>query len=220
MDQLKNSIFVTENERLQKIKKFNDMHYMESKENYSLPDPPLEYELDINILQEREALAKKIHSNFDKLTNEELVEMANICRTENEHKRKLLCFELKYFREKPRSMTLEEFKENAIRILKRYQSKAGGFKIEDSEWLIYSVADVDDNHLVMDNELLFENSICKCDEDDIETNRYLDMIIDRLNSLSNEIDVDLHFNYLDSLVWIRIWATHKKMGKKKPKISL
>jgi hypothetical protein len=203
---MENSVFVIENERRKTIEEYNKRHLVELEKNYFVQ----ENDINVNILMEREQIANKIRKNFDNLSKDELIKFSNICSSEKEHKSKLLAYELKYYREKTRSMTLDQFKDKAIKILTRYQSKAGGFKLEDLDWSIYTIDNSDEEHTIMENELLFENTMCKCDEDDSETNKYLTLIVDQLKSLSDDIEIELRFNYEDNLIWVWIWITYLK----------
>ena len=184
------SVFVIETERKKEIDAFNLKNLEDLKRNYFVEREDLSKEK----ISQREKLAKKIYNNFNNMSFDELVVNSNLCTNEKEHKRRLLTFELKYYKCEPVSMTLLEFKKRAFAILNRYQSKAGGNRIEDLDWTVYTSDDDVEGRVVMENELLFENSICKCDVDDPDTNKYLNYIVKRLTLLSNDIDVEIRFS--------------------------
>ena len=101
-------------------------------------------------------------------------------------------------------------KKQAFKIINRYHWKAGGFKIEDSEWILHK----HDSKLydVLSNELLFENTLDRSDVDDEETERYMDHLTRHLNYLSKNIEVEYRYkNTKEKIVRVLVWATDKNI---------
>lgn len=211
-----NSVFVIENDRRIEVDAFNKRNLEDLDRNYFVEKDDMTEEL----IAEKEAIAKKIHQSIDKCPISEIPKLHNLCTTEKEYRRQILAFELKYYKGKPQSMSLTEFRDAAQSILDRYQSKAGGNLIEDLDWTFYTSEDNVEGRVVMENELLIENSIPRCDAEENETNYYLEAIVEQLRQLSDDIKIDLRFNDDHDITWIWIWCTHKKMGSTVPKIGL
>lgn len=215
-----NSILELENIRRIQINEFNERNKEDSKRNYfnEISDDNLSDEE----LNKRKSLAKIINSklNSNSVVDDDILNLYNQCISEKEYNQKLLQFELQYFRNEPKPMTLDEFKVAAFKIFDRYQSKAGGKLIEDIDWIVYTSDDVVPGRVVMKNELLFENSIPKCDCDNKDTTKYLKLIVKHLRSLCDDITVDLRYKDDHNISFIWIWCTHKKMDSDVPKIDL
>ena len=129
-------------------------------------------------------------------------------------KRILLEYELKNFKQnvdKVKEMTMDEFIKEATFLLNRYQCKAGGYHIEDCEWTMYTSETIPDNgeHYVKDNEILFVNSIDNNDLENDEVDSYLNLLVDRLDSLADNIDVELRYSESEGTKpsWLRLWVT-------------
>lgn len=176
-------ILVKQYDMEQIMKKYDVLHNLEKQKNY---DNKIETKTD----EEKTELAKFINDNFDKMDDVEKRMMAIKCLDVNEIKKILLLFELKNF--KPRTLkylSLNDFKNKAINIFNRYQCKAGGFLMDDTEWKIYDFKSME--YEVNENELLFVNTINEIDNDDYECDLFLKYLIKQLNSICENIVVQL-----------------------------
>src|SRR4029078_8419630 len=93
------------------------------------------------------------------------------CLNMNNVKKILLNFELTHHKLIPKKMSLEEFLPICKLILERYQGKAGGFLIEDNDWVIHKPDSAEFE--VKSNELLFVNTLDLSDSGDNETEIFL-----------------------------------------------
>jgi hypothetical protein len=178
-------------------KKFND----KMKRNYF-------FDSDNNLKKQKEQINREI--NVDELNDVEIInfyqkcnekKLAKICR------QKVLMLELENFRpiNLIKNMPINNFKNEAMGILFKYQHKAGGKLLENIDWVCYSHGNKMNN--VMENELLLENSLSKCDEEDDDTFYYLELLVNRLNLISSNIDCELRYNDRNSVILIWIWCT-------------
>ena len=149
-----------------------------------------------------------IYDNYDKMNNIDMHDLLLKCIDSNTVWLLLLKYELENYETIPtKYMSLEEFKENTLQIFARYQSKAGGFLLEDIDWVVHnSTSTVYD---VKENELLFENTLNIIDMDNDDIDNYLFHLIKRLNSLAENIEVDLRQQLKHKTVHILIWANDK-----------
>ena len=197
------------------MKKYNLMHVMDDGKNYA--NMIHSYSKDV-----KQELAEYIHTNYNSMDETEMKTIALKCLDMNEIKKILLSFELKNYKHKHLSqkMSLNEFTNEAMILFKRYQSKAGGFLLEDSEWIVYD--NTTTKYEVSENELLFENTINTCDIDDDETTRYLDYIVKRLNSFAKNIYVEWRQkrNNHSRVMSLLIWITDKDKNISKTVIGL
>jgi len=185
------------------VKTYNTLHDVDNKYNYKT-----------NTLTnvDHKGNAKFIKDNLSKMDDEELIYMLSKCLSPQQMRGILLRYELEYYEEKPvESLTLTEFETKALRILSKYQSKAGGFLLEDNEWITFSHDSKE--HTVQVNELLIQNSTNMLDRNDDELVDYLDMIETRLNSLCKNISVELlwYKDKKDNLVYVNLWAVDKNI---------
>ena len=134
----------------QEMKRYSLLHSLEKITNYqnNVTDNTNSHEL-----------AEYIHDNYHKMDEIELKIIALKCMDLNDFKRIILSYELRNFKpnQKIETMTLNKFKTHALKLLNRYQCKAGGFLIEDNEWCVHDNTSV--KYEVEKNELLFENTI-------------------------------------------------------------
>lgn len=153
--------------------------------------------------------AQIIHDNFDKLDGFGKRNLLAKCLSDREVDMYLLRFELINYNDKTHSeqeLSLDEFEKKAIQIINRYHWKAGGYKIEDSEWIIHNSDS--NSYEVLFNELLFENTIDRSDVKDEETEFFMDHLIKQLSSLSKNIKVEYRYkNRKDKTPRILIWVT-------------
>ena len=184
------------------ILKYNYLLQLDKLKNYSCT---IENNEDKN-------LATMICDNFDKLDDLGRRNLLTKCLSNNEINMHLLKFELinKQNDDPENELTLDEFEKQAFKIINRYHWKAGGFKIEDSEWILHKHDSK--SYDVLSNELLFENTLDRSDVDDEETERYMDHLTRHLNYLSKNIEVEYRYkNTKEKIVRVLIWATDKNI---------
>jgi hypothetical protein len=182
------------------MKRYNTEHKLETLKNYNLF-------LSKDNIDKRLELAKYIHDNYNTMDDIEMQTMLTKCLDIHKIKSLLLQYELENYEEEElkKYMSLDEFKKKALYIFTRYQCKAGGFLMEDSEWIIHDKTTT--NYDVKENELLFENTINIIDVNNNEIDTYLFYIIKRLTSLSENIDVELRQQVKNKTVHLLIWVT-------------
>lgn len=119
--------------------------------------------------------------------------------------RNLLQYEIKYFTPITKSkMNKKEFMNEAISLLNRYQSKGGGFKLEDYKWAIHTRPSLDYVN-IQDNEIYFENSMSVYLSNS-ET-EFLDNLVRILNSLADNVRVRMRSYEKDEVLWFVIKCT-------------
>lgn len=193
------------------MKKYELLHKIDYRGNYK-PDFIPKNTNDSN-------LAKYLYDNFDRMDEIEMKKIAMNCLNINDIKRILLNFELNNFKKEPEQLTLDEFAIEAKKILRRYQSKAGGFLLEDPDWNFYktSISKYD----VRSNEVLFENTINMMDFDDTDTEKYLKKIVERLKIIAKNVKVELRYmkERKNKVVYLLIWCKNID-DKEEPEIGL
>jgi len=160
-------------------------------------------------------IAELLYKNYDKMDIEEMKNILFKVISEKKIKHELLNYEFKNYNTIPvDSLTLSEFTKEAIKIISRYHWKAGGFLIEDREWLINDHTSLTRN--VHQNEIMFENTICVKDINDDNTREYLDTLVEKLSNIAKNISVELRFSISceDNIYWTRIWCTDLSIEKK------
>lgn len=183
------------------MRKYNVRYALESCRDYSI---------DTNSNnEEKKLLAEYINQNFNNMDENELKILALKCLGENNLKKILLNHELNYFRHEKKHMTLDQFKNKAQLIFNRYQNKAGGFLLEDIDWVVYDHTAT--KYDINGNELLFENAVDVTDDDDTDTDLYLKNIVEMLQSLTSNIEIEIREKYhkKGKLVSYLIWCTDK-----------
>ena len=202
------------------MKLYNLFHHLESEKNY----------MQKSLMTKKQQLysqelAKHIHVNYDKMDKEELKYLAIKCLTEKDFRRILLDYELTHYHDedeisKNKDMSLKEFIKNGIEILNKYQGKAGGFYMDNYEWKVYdynSISNIDYNNKfdkhkyqynIYKNEAVFENTTSIYDSYDEHTIKYIDKLIEKLESLSKNIKIDLEVrkDRKNKTAYILIWA--------------
>jgi len=194
------------------MKKYNFMHDLDEKAIYCT-------NIDQKSKKGKQELAEYINKNYNKMDDVEKKLNVLKCLDTNEVNKILLLFELKNYKQtSQKTMSLEEFKLKAFRIFNRYQSKAGGFLIEDREWIVHDSTSI--KHEVELNELLFENTIDPSDVDDIETDAFLKYLVRKLNSIAKNINVELRQKHKKKIINLLIWVTDKNVESAKDVIGL
>ena len=199
LDQL---LLVNQYDMEHEMKKYKIMHNLEKYKNYK-------NEVYTKSLDEKLQLAKYIHKNYNNMDEIEMKKVVLKCLDMNDIKKILLLYELKNNPSIPKQMSLNEFKSKVVNIFNKYQSKAGGFLLEDNEWIIHD--HTSSRYEVREHELLFENTINTHDMDDNDTNMYLKYLMQKLSSLSENINVELRHknNHNSKMVNLLIWAIDK-----------
>mgnify|MGYP000994981911 CR=1 FL=1 len=201
-----------EKSREQQLCLFNKFYIIDRYCNYSNID---RYDNDGD-------LANYIFENYDKMDEMEMKKIVTKCLTPLDMKRILLEYEFKNrpIRSPNIEMSLTDFSKYAQKLLNRYQSKAGGFYIEDTVWTMYT--STSSEYDVQDYEILFENSVDKLDSNDNEIKEYLDRLEIILDNICKNIDVEIRYlaSKGDSITFILIWCVDRNLKKNKPKISL
>lgn len=208
------------------LEAYNEQHLQDVKKNYSINNDIFNKET----YDAKVELAKYIHDTYntseklDTLDVNSVPELVLKCLTGADMKRIIALHELKYYKEIPVEMTLSEFAEKAVEILNRYQYRAGGFRIEDSEWQVHTSESKD--YDVKSYEVMFENNVNTVDMHDVDTDEYIYYLMKRLKRLATNIRVEFRYKEVkkDRVTWIMIWATDKKAKeiykKEGKKISL
>jgi hypothetical protein len=121
---------------------------------------------------------------------EDIVPIVHKCLSEKEMKHIILRHELKFLKIQSKDMTLDQFKKEVVCVLKRYQHCAGGFNMDDSEWIIHDKTSK--NYTVYETELIFENTLHMDYKTDVECSEYMELLINRLNMIALNIVVSIH----------------------------
>lgn len=180
------------------IKKTNLLYLLDNNKNYNYS------KYNKGTQEYKTELALYIANNFNKMDINEMKYIVLKCLSEQDYKRILLEYELLHqpSNQQDEILTLDMFIEKAKKILNRYQSKGGGYKLEDIEWTIIK----DDDDCVY-----FENTIDSKLINDDELNIYFDKILERLNELSMNIQVELILEkHKSKIVIIKICCSLQK----------
>jgi hypothetical protein len=147
-------------------------------------------------------LAQCLHQNLSSMEETELHQIISKCMTSSELKHFLLKYEMKYWIPEKKEMTLKQFIKEAQKLLYRYQSRAGGFLLEDRKWTLHTKTSL--KYHLKSNMILFENTISEDFIYDLETREYTQDLIDILNRLSSNVTVSMHSYHSprDELYWI------------------
>lgn len=146
-------------------------------------------------------LALFINKNFSKLTSKEKQIFVLKCLNETEINNILLKFELENLSLK-KITDFKEYIKCAHQLLNRYQSTAGGFLIEDNEWILHTTKSID--YEIKKNQVVFENSVAIANIRDYDTINFLKKILSLLKKLGDNVNVSEEFikSKKDGVVWI------------------
>ena len=208
--------------RKQEMEEYAKLHKLEACKNYG-------HNKDEIIDDNKIKLASYIHNNFSDDTEPNTMKDTLLkCMTIKQMKKILYEYELKYYKLKDQgTSSLEEFKEQAEKIIKRYQWKGGGYYIEDIEWTVYTHATSDgfqnnSTYTVKDNQILFENSVHNLNAHDNDTINYMNRLVSRLNNLASNIEVEYEFynnDEIKDITWILLWGTDNNIVDNEPNID-
>lgn len=158
---------------------------------------------DITINETNDDLANIIHNHLHLMTSEELRLFAMKCCNEKDFKKILLRYEMEnYIETKNNDISLDDFIKKVNKIIHRYHHKAGGYYLEDTIWTLHRAET--SKYFLTKNKAIFENTLNKINADDIETNIFLELLLNRLNSISDNIKVKLRFkdNRKDKIYYV------------------
>lgn len=158
--------------------------------------------IDANLCSDKHNIAEFTNKYYRTLMIEDIAPIVHKCLSEKEMKRIILRHELKFLKIQPKDMTLEQFKKEVMYVLKRYQHCAGGFNMDDSEWVIHD--NTSKCYSVYETELIFENTLHMDYENDVECFEYMELLINRLNMIATNIIVSTHtyFSKRDQIYYI------------------
>ncbi len=199
----------------QRMEKYIKQHEAEANQNYGYMD------FEEHATPTNKALAKNIHKNFNAMSSDGLKNTVIKCMTEKQIKKIIMEFELRHYRPVSKGdMSLEKFIKKALRVLSRYQCKAGGYYIEDTKWTVHRSNS--DDYEVEDYQTLLVNSIDIKDHEDNETIEYMKNIVEYLNCLSDNIEVeqDVYDPEKYDIIWLLLWFTDKNIKDEDPDIDL
>lgn len=195
-------------------KKNREMSYLNRL--YKLDDYS-HYEQDEYNKENTDEISKYIHTNFKKMNHTEKCKLLMKCLSEHKIDKELLLYEMEYYKpKKDNTINLNQYAQYAQKLLSRYQWKAGGFKIEDKEWEIYT-PDNQTKYHVKNNQLLMENSIARGNEKHKDFNQFMDNIVRILSNVSDNISVNYKCYECkkDSIVWIILKFVDTRIQYKK-----
>ncbi|MBA42888.1 MAG: hypothetical protein CMF62_02625 [Magnetococcales bacterium] len=157
-----------------------------------------------NNCKKNDILVEMIHHDLNKMTSEEMKRILSKCYDDIYYKRELLRYEFFNRSTTPEKLEFKDFIKQTKNILSRYHHIVGGFLIEDREWRFYDATSTDYN---LDNdEVYFENTIDRTDDQDRNTLLYLERLIEIINMIATNIKVRYKIKHRDQLSWIVIRA--------------
>lgn len=207
-------LLINQYNKEQEMKAYNLLHKLEYYNNF-----------DVNVStkskKEKEELATYIHDNYNKMDEVEMKLIALKCMDINKIKNILLSFELDNYKVKPSTnISLDQYVNEAFKIIIRYQHKGGGFLLEDAEWKVYRSGSSE--YEVEENEVLFVNTLDKSDIDNEATDIFLRKLSKRLNMISKNINIEMRqmYDHGDKVARILLWATDKNIEVNKTSVGL
>lgn len=159
---------------------YNKLLQSESELNYGII-PIIESSL-------RSEKANLIMEQYDKTDPYDLLKL---CLSEKEAKSIIMTYELRNYEfQTKENMDLKEFVQIALNFLNRYQHKAGGFLLHNHQWECHDQSSQKRHTFQMkSNEILFINSLDNKNEEDIETEFFIDLLLEKLNTIATNIEV-------------------------------
>jgi hypothetical protein len=204
------------NLKLKNMNNYSNSHFI--NKIYDSSDDENE-DIHKNQLNNKTDLAEYLNKNMGTMTNEELKLFLLKCTNTHSIKKRLLKYELfNLIPEKKNNISLYDFSYVVFKYLKRYQSKAGGFQIEDKEWTLYTndICDINihdkynniiynqNKYPLLENEIIFENTILENSINDNETTCFLIKLTHLLNKIDDTIKVSYKIinSNSDKIYWI------------------
>lgn len=171
------------------IKKYNTLHQIYAYKNYD----------NFNVAKKKMSstyeteLANYLHDNYDYMSKEEMCHMLIKCLNIIQVKKLLLEFEFYNYRPTPVAyMSFSEYIPICRKLLVRYQSKAAGFDLDDTEWRLYT-HDVKNDYDLDSNEIIFENTINYKDNDKDENIGFFVRLENILDNIAENMDVKVTY---------------------------
>lgn len=200
MESHKNMSLIDQQKQDQEMIKYNTLHRIDYLSNYK-------NEIFKNISDnESNMIANIIQQNLNNMSEIEIQQILCKCLNINYMKFLLLRYELiHYVDEIVEEMSIDDFINKTKHILCRYQSKAGGFLLEDIEWTLYR--NCYDDFVINKNMALFVNTVSITNKDDNELIEYIDLLETRLNSIAKNIKVEIRsiVSIKDKIENILLW---------------
>lgn len=190
------------------IQEYNALNNIKFMSNYSNYDPVSNPDL-----------ASFINNTYDTMSDTDIISSVAKCIPSQYMRGMLLKYELEhYVPNKLEYVSLYEIKPLVQNILFKYTWKAGGFSIEDNEWLVYDHTTT--CHTVKEYELLFTNtiSISECYSD--ETCEFMHLLVTRLNNLANNIKVNLIYKDYAKVTILKLYVKDITVRKHKKAKSI
>lgn len=189
----------------EELKIYNVIYDMDRHGNY--------YPLPQSYNEQTKTMAKFIHDNYDKFTDDELKIHAMKCIMSNDARRILLDHEFynyEFENDTKETMSLQQVKKYIGKFFYKYQSKAGGFYIEDSVWSYY---DNKINDKIPEYKIMFENTVDKIDFVEIETTSYIERLDEIFNVIAKNIKCTITINKLEGegIISVQIWLKDKNL---------
>lgn len=173
----------------------NPSLYTEEREmNYATDD---EYDYESN------EVVDELHEKFDDMSMQEKRNFIQKVYTDKQVDRELLRYELKHYSPKVKCQSLEEMVNYTKKTLSRYQWRAGGFYIEDSEW-----EEHDENSptfSVKEGEYLFLNSVDKKDAYELSFKKFLLLLEKHLNKATKKFRVKIMLEEKKSITFVYLY---------------
>lgn len=189
----------------------NELKYLSNYFNHDVTDNP-----DSDI-------ASFINKTYDTMSNTDILSVVNKCMPLTCMKSLILKYELEhYIPDKINVLSLTEIGPIVRNILLKYTWKAGGFSIEDNEWLYYDNNASDYYVNVKDYEIIFTNTISTFECYSDETCEFLRALVKRLNNIANNIKVSLTYKEAAKITLLKLHIKDMTLRKhqRSKKISL
>lgn len=211
---------MSENRYIEKTKEmelYNKMHNEAQMQNYIYSED-IRQTVPNNNDQQKTALALHINHNWNNMNHSDKSLTLSKCYSEQKLDSELLAYELKHLNMSTVDYVgIHEFEKVAKTLLKRYQWKAGGFYIEDIDWISHKKGS---KYVLGKNQLVLENTIDTVDFHSETFTDFMKKIGNKLNNIAQNISVSIKYDIskTDSLTWIIIKCSDNT--KKEKKIEL
>ena len=194
------------------LKKYNILHHIDNNRFYRPIHHGKTENAEPDIGLNKQELASFIKNNYNKLSYEEKKSLVLKCLDEKEINAILLRYE--YYNDedlKPvKYMPLNDALSAILKIINRYQSKAGGYVVEDVDWTV--IRHTDDSEKVKDNQILLQNTVTINEKDDGELSEYLKELEYKLGKIAENITIDIRGITMEKekIEYLHIWIIDEK----------
>ena len=149
--------------------------------------------------------ADYINKNLDKLEYDDKLSLYKKLFTSKTIDKELMEYELNNLIPK-QTADFNEFIKMAEHYLSRYTKKAGGFLLEDTEWITHLKGSK--KYDLLDNEVIFDNSIQRVDYN-METINFVNNIVKLLSKINPNMKINAKTidEPKEGIIWVRIFAT-------------